>query len=188
MSFYNREELENLGFKTLGSNVSISNKCSFYNVENISIGNNVRIDDYVILSAGVGGIEISNFVHIACFSTIIGKGRVVMKDYSGLSSRVSVYSSSDNYDGEFMTNPCLPENLTNTTHEDILIGKHVVVGSGSIILPGVVLADGCAVGALSLVNKSVSGQFIIAGVPAKIIGPRKSNIFELEKRLSMFEK
>lgn len=183
MSFLNKKELNDLGFKSLGENVLISDKCSIYNAKNISIGDNTRIDDFAILSAGEGGIEIGKYVHIACFATIIGKGKVIMKDYSGLSSKVSIYSSSDNYNGEFMTNPCLPENLTNTIHKDVTIGKHVVVGSGSVVLPGVILDDGCAVGAMSLVNKSVEGQFIIAGVPAKPIKPRKLNIFELEKTI-----
>ena len=183
MSFLNQKQLDDLGFKSLGKNVLISDKCSIYNANNISINDNTRIDDFVVLSAGDGGIEIGKYVHIACFSTIIGKGKVVMKDYSGVSSRVSIYSSSDNYDGEYMTNPCLPKNVVNIIHKDVIIGKHVIIGSGSVILPGVILDDGCAVGAMSLVTKSVEGQYIIAGIPAKPIKPRKLNIFKLEKTI-----
>lgn len=106
-----------------------------------------------------------------------------MKDYSGISSRVSVYSSSDNYDGEYMTNPCLPDNVTNTTHKDVIIGKHVVIGSNSVVLPGVILADGCSIGAMSLVNKSVNGQDVMVGIPIKKIKGRKSNIFDLENKI-----
>jgi galactoside O-acetyltransferase len=183
MSFLNQEQLDDLGFKSLGKNVLISDKCSIYNAKNISIDNNTRIDDFAILSAGEGGFDIGKYVHIACFASIIGQGKVIIKDYSGISSRVSIYSSSDNYDGEYMTNPCLPKNVMNTIHKDVIIGKHVVVGSGSTVLPGVVLDDGCAVGAMSLVNKSIEGQYVIAGVPAKIIKPRKLNIFKLEKMI-----
>jgi galactoside O-acetyltransferase len=183
MSFLSKKELNDLGFKSLGENVLISDKCSIYNAKNISIGDNTRIDDFAILSAGDGGIEIGKYVHIACYSAIIGKGKVVMKDYSGLSSRVSVYSSSDNYDGEYMTNPCLPNTVTNTIHKNVYIGKHVVIGSSSVVLPGVSLCDGSAVGAMSLVNKSIDEPYVVAGVPAKPIKPRKSNIFELEKTI-----
>ena len=129
MSFYKEDELKEIGFKYLGKNVLISNKTSIYNAKNITIGNNTRIDDFCILSAGEGGIEIGDYVHIACYSSLIGKGKIQMNDYSGLSSRVSVYSSSDNYDGEYMTNPCLPKNVVNTIHKDVVIGKHVVIGS-----------------------------------------------------------
>lgn len=183
MSFLTQKQLDDLGFKSLGENVLISDKCSIYNAKNISIGDNTRIDDFSILSAGEGGIEIGRYVHIACYSAIIGKGRVTMLDYSGLSSRVSVYSSSDKYNGEYMTNPCLPSTVTNTIHKDVRIGKHVVIGSGSVVLPGVTLCDGSAVGAMSLVNKSEDGPYVLAGIPAKRIQRRLDNIFELEKTL-----
>jgi galactoside O-acetyltransferase len=183
MSFLKQEELEKLGFKHLGKNVLISDKCSIYNAKNISIGDNKRIDDFCILSAGDGGIEIGNYVHIACFSSLIGKGNITMKDYSGISSRVSVYSSSDNYDGEYMTNPCLPDSVTNTIHKDVVIGKHVVIGSNSVVLPGVILSDGCCVGAMSLVNKSIDGPYVMVGIPAKKVKDRKLNIFKLEKTI-----
>jgi galactoside O-acetyltransferase len=183
MSFLKQEELEKIGFKYLGKNVLISDKCSIYNPKNISIDDNTRIDDFCILSAGDGGIELGKYVHIACFSSLIGKSRIVMKDFSGISSRVSIYSSSDNYDGEWMTNPCLPNIVTNTQHSDVIIGKHVVIGSNSVVLPGVTLFDGSSVGAMSLVNKSIDGPFICVGIPAKKIRDRKSRIFELEKKI-----
>jgi galactoside O-acetyltransferase len=183
MSFLNQKQLDELEFKFLGKNVLISDKCSLYNTKNISIDDNARIDDFCVLSAGDGGIEIGKYVHIACYSSLIGKGKITMKDYSGISSRVSVYSSSDNYDGEYMTNPCLPNTVTNTLHKYVIIGKHVVIGSNSVVLPGVILTDGCAIGAMSLVNKSVHNQDVMAGIPIKKIKQRKLNIFDLENKL-----
>lgn len=180
MSFLTQTQLENIGFKSLGKNVLLSDKASIYNPKNISIGDNTRIDDFVILSAGEGGIELGKNIHIACFATIIGKGKVVMCDYSGLSSRVSVYSSSDNYSGEYMTNPCVPADFTNVIHKDVTIGKHVVVGASSVILPGVSISDGSAVGAMSLVTKNVAEFEIVAGVPARKVKNRKRNILDLE--------
>ena len=183
MSFLSNEDLNKIGFKFLGKNVLISDKCSIYNPKNITINDNTRIDDFVILSAGDGGIELGHYVHIACYSSIIGKGKIIMKDYSGLSSRVSIYSSSDRYDGRFMTNPCLPSHVVNTVHKDVIIGKHVVIGSGSVVLPGVELIDGCAVGAMSLINRSELEPYVLAGIPAKRIKKRENDIFELEKKV-----
>jgi dTDP-4-amino-4,6-dideoxy-D-glucose acyltransferase len=180
VAFLSAEQIQAIGFKSVGKNVLISDKAVFYSPQNISIGENSRIDDFCILSAGKE-ITIGKYVHIACFATIIGKGRVLMKDYSGLSGRVSIYSSSDSYDGEWMTNPCLPKNVTDTKHKNVVIGKHVVVGSSSVVFPGVVLADGCAIGAMSLVIKSVLKPEVWAGVPIRKIADRSARVFELER-------
>ncbi len=182
MAFYNKEELENIGFKKLGINVLISNKVSFYGCENIEIGDYSRIDDFCVISAGQGGIKIGRNVHIAVFCSVIGSGEIVLDDYSCISSRVAVYSSNDDYSGEYMTNPTVPMEFTNVTSNPVRIGKHVVVGSGSVILPGVEVHDGCAVGALSLISKSCEGGYIYIGSPAKKIKKRSDNIFKLEMK------
>lgn len=177
-------------FKSIGENVLISDKAVFYNPENISIGDNSRIDDFAILSAGEGGIEIGRYVHIACNTSILGQGKVTLSDFSAISSRVAIYSSSDPYDGSFLTNPCVPEFskrevlLRNTYHKPVYLGKHVVVGTGSTVLPGVTLEDGCSVGAMTLVNKSFKENTIIIGIPARKYATRKFNIYDLEKELT----
>lgn len=182
-SFYNIEELEQLGLRSFGENVLISRKASIYGVSRISIGNNVRIDDFCILSAGKGGIEIGNFVHIAVFTSLMGEGKIVMKDFSGISSRVSIYSSNDDYTGEFMTNPTVPTQFTNVKHADVILEEHVLIGSGSIILPGVKLGMGAVVGALSLIHKSCKPFTIYRGNPAKILGLRSEKLVQLEIEL-----
>lgn len=108
---------------------------------------------FCVLSAGSGGIDIANYVHIAVYTSLIGAGRISLGNYCNLSSRVSIYSSSDDYSGMTMTNPMVPSQYTNVTHAPVMLGKHVIVGSGAVILPGVTLEDGVAIGALSLVRK-----------------------------------
>ena len=80
-----------------------------------------------------------------------------------------------------MTNPMVPSQYTDVTHADVFFGKHVIVGSGSIVLPGVTLEDGVAVGSLSLVAKDCKTFGIYAGSPAKFIKDRKRDLLELEK-------
>lgn len=170
-----------MGFKTIGDDSLISRKASFYGISRISIGNNVRIDDFCVLSAGKGGIEIGNFVHIAVFASLMGEGKISIEDFSGISSKVSVYSSNDDYTGEFMSNPMVPIEYTNVTHADVNICKHVLIGSGSIILPGVTIRIGAVIGALSLVNKDCEEFFIYRGNPAKKIIERSRELLNLEK-------
>jgi len=183
MSYFSAKELEQLGFKSLGSDVSISTKASLYGVSRISIGSHVRIDDFCILSAGEGGIHIGSFVHIACYCSLIGKERIQLEDFAGLSSRVSIYTSSDDYSGAAMTNPMVPSEYTAVQHGPVTLQKHAIVGAGTVILPGVCLGEGSAVGALSLVAKDCQPFTIYSGVPARRVSERKRDLLELEKRL-----
>jgi len=82
-----------------------------------------------------------------------------------------------------MTNPCLPSHVLNTYSGDVIIGKHVVVGAGSTILPNVELGDGCSVGAMCLVNKSFEEFTMIVGIPARKLKDRNKNILLLEKTI-----
>ena len=56
-SFYTEKELENIGFKKMGTNIKISRKASIYSPEKMSFGNNIRIDDFCLLN---GTIELEN--------------------------------------------------------------------------------------------------------------------------------
>lgn len=187
-SFYSEEELREIGFKSLGKNVQLSRKTSIYGASRISIGSNVRIDDYCVISAGKGGIDIGNYIHIAVYVSVQGDGAIILEDYCGLSSRSAVYSSNDDYSGRNMSNPTVPDEFKGVTVADVRIGKHVLVGSGSIILPGVTLKLGCAVAALSLVNRDCEEFVIYRGNPAKPIMPRSRNLLELEKQFMESDK
>lgn len=182
MAMLRREVLEDMGFASLGQNVQISQCASFYGIGRISIGHNVRIDDFCVLSAGAGGINIGNHIHIAVYTSLIGGGKIELADYCNLSSRVSIYSSNDDYTGSTLTNPTIPSVFTGVTHADVSLCKHVIVGSGSVILPGVILEEGVAIGALSLITKNCSAFGIYAGNPARRIKERKQDLLEVEKR------
>lgn len=183
MGILTRQHLLEMGFKSLGENIFISDKASFYGIDKISIGNNVRIDDFTVLSAGKGGIEIGDFIHIAVYTSIIGAGKVTLSDYCNISSRVSIYSSNDDYSGDFMTNPMVPSDFLNVTHAPVVVGKHVIIGSGSLILPGVTLHSGVAIGAHSVVKKDCEPDYIYAGNPLKQIKKRSVQLYTLEKKL-----
>lgn len=169
-----------MGFAAIGNNVSVSDKASFYNCRKISLGSNVRIDDFCVISAGIGGIQLGDYIHVAVFSSLIGAGGIVLSDFCNLSSRVTVYSSSDDYSGSAMTNPTIPATYTAVISKAVFFGRHVIVGSGSVVLPGVTLEEGVAIGALSLVSKSCEAFGVYAGVPAKFIKERQRDLLEKE--------
>jgi galactoside O-acetyltransferase len=180
MGRLSRAEIDRLRFAAVGSDVAISDKASFYNCSNIRIGNHVRIDDFCVLSAGLGGIVLGDHIHLAVYTSLIGAGRIVLADFCNISSRVSIYSSSDDYSGGSMTNPTVPAEFTDVVHADVTLRKHVIVGAGSVILPGIELEEGVAIGALSLVNRSCTSFGIYAGVPAVRMKERKRDLLQAE--------
>ena len=180
--FWNQKELHKIGFGSIGSNVYISKYAQFYNASNIHIKSNVRIDDYCIFSAGNGGISINEYVHIGCYSSLIGQGRISISEFANISTRVSIFSSSDDFSGNSLTNPMIDKRYKLLINEPVTIEKHVIIGTNSTILPGAILEEGCAIGAYSLVKESCSPFSIYAGVPARKIGLRSKKLLILEKQ------
>ncbi|MGM0838324.1 MAG: acyltransferase [Bacillota bacterium] len=178
-SFYSSDELKEIGFRQCGENVLISRKASIYGAQNISIGDNVRIDDFCILS---GNITIGSYIHIAAFTALYGGNKgIEIQDFANLSSKIAIYALSDDYSGETMTNPMIPDKYKNVLSEKVIIGRHVIIGSGCVILPGVVLNEGSAFGAMSLINKTSEPWSINAGIPYKRIKERSKELLYLEK-------
>lgn len=182
MAMIPRARLEQMGFAALGQDVQVSELASFYGIERIAIGDHSRIDDFCVLSAGVGGISIGRHVHVAVYCSLIGSGKISLGEYSNLSSRVSIYSSNDDYTGSAMTNPTIPREFTRVQHADVLISRHVIIGCGSVVLPGTTLEDGAAVGALSLVKSDCAAFGIYAGQPARRVGDRSRELLDVERR------
>lgn len=176
------EEIRAIGFASVGRNVRISARASFHGPNRIVLGDNVRIDDFCVLSAGARGITIGRNVHVAVYSSLIGAGHIELDDFCNLSSRVSIYSSNDDYSGATMSNPTVPEEFKSVQHANVFVGKHVIIGSGSVVLPGVVLEAGVVVGALSLVKTRCETFGIYAGTPAKRVGERRRDLLEVERR------
>lgn len=178
MGYYTLSELNNIGFKVVGNNVKISTKASIYNPELMEIGDHSRIDDFCVIS---GKVKIGKHVHIAPLCLVAGgeKG-IQIADFAGLAYGVQVFSQSDDYSGQSMTNPTVPTKYKNETKRPVLIERHCIIGAGSIILPGVSIKEGTAVGAMSLVRKSTEEWSIYLGNPAKKIKTRSKNLLELE--------
>jgi galactoside O-acetyltransferase len=175
-------ELGDLGIR-VGRNPSVDKSVNFFNPERITIGHNVRIDCWSILSAGEEGISIGRNVHIGASSFVFGGGgRVVLSDFSALSARVSLFTATDDYSQGYLTNPTVPERYKKVRRGPIILEPHALIGTGSVVLPEVTLARGCSVGALSLVTKDVGEYEVAFGIPFRVIGRRDA------KRMDQLEK
>lgn len=180
MAYLTLFELDNMGFKSLGKNVKISDKASIYNANEIEIGDNSRIDDFCIIS---GNIKIGSFCHITPMCLLAGGEKGIhLYDFCTLAYGVKIFSQSDDYSGQTMVNSLIPKKFKNEKKEKITLERQVIVGAGSIIMPGVTVAEGCSIGAMTLVNKSTKPWGIYLGIPAKKVKDRKQNLLELEKQ------
>lgn len=169
--FYSADELKALGFSEVGRDIQVSRKCSFYAIKG-RIGDNVRIDDFCIFK---GHVEIGSYVHVAAFCSVSGAfARVELKDFCTLSNRVSIFSGSDDYAADTLNNSQVPEEFTTIRKGPVSIGRAVLIGAHSVILPGVEIGDAGSVGAMAVVAKPIGpGEMARAPHAVAVTGPRK---------------
>lgn len=175
-SFYSETELKDLGLKSYGKNALISKKCSIYAPEKVSVGDNVRIDDFCILS---GNVTLGSNVHISAYSALYGANGIEFKDNSGCSARTTIYSAMDDFSGDYLIGPMHPEGTTHVTGGKVTIGKFVQLGAHCLVFPQVTIHDGSVVGALSLVTKDIPEWSIYVGIPAKKLRDRSKGLLKL---------
>jgi galactoside O-acetyltransferase len=183
MSFYTSVELEALGLKKIGSNVLISRYARFYNPTNIIIGDNVRIDDFSILSAGNNPFILEDYIHISAGVYIYGQNGFHMKSFTNISSGSKIFTQSDDFSGDFLVGPTVPLKLRYVYGSALIIEKYAVIGAGCIILPGALIGEGVAIGANSLVKNPCKPWGIYAGSPAKFIKIRSKTLLNLENQI-----
>lgn len=179
MPYITESELLEIPFKHLGIKVKISTKASIYNPELIEIGDNSRIDDYCVLS---GRIVIGKYCHITPMCLVAGgEPGIFFSDFCTLAYGVKIFSQSDDYSGLSLTNSLIPKKFKKEFIKSVKIGRHVIIGAGSIVFPGVEIAEGCSIGAMSLVNKNTDSWGIYCGIPAQRIKERRKDLLKLEK-------
>lgn len=179
-NFYSTDELKELGLKSVGENVMISRKCSIYGGENITIGNHVRIDDFCILS---GDITIGNYVHISAYCALYGKAGIRIGNFCGMSARSTIFSASDDFSGEFMISPMVPQNLTRLDTGTVIMNDFCQIGTNSVVMPGVIFGEGAICGALSFVSDNLNDWTINVGIPCRMIKTRQKRAKELSKEI-----
>ena len=127
-------------FISSGKKMRIASGVVFSTPENISCGDGFRVNPQVYI-IGKGGIEIGNNVIVSAGAKILS-------------------SSLDLSDGRIKR---------KHTHKKITIGNNVWIGAGAIVLPGVTIGDNVVVAAGTVVSKDLPGNFIYAGVPARVL-------------------
>lgn len=130
----------------IGAHVFVGRNCDIRKPKNIRIGNHTVINPKVLLDGRGGLLRIGNNVDIALESIIWTE-------------------SHDPHDDNHKTINY------STTIED-----YCWIGCRAMIMPGVVVGYGSVVAAGSIVTKQVDAKSIVAGIPAKFISRRRSNL------------
>ena len=163
-SFYSEEELQLLGFKSIGKGCCISRKACFYGIDRMTIGDNVRIDDFCIMS---GEITLGSNIHISAYVALYGSKGIIMEDFTGI------------FSGEYFIGPIHPIEKTKITGGTVIIKKFTQIGAHCIIMPSLTLEEGTVIGASSLVRHSTEPWGIYYGTPARFVRQRNQGMKKL---------
>ena len=180
---YTPDELRELGV-AFGDDVTIHRSVAIFGGEYLRIGSHVRIDAFCVLTASGGGVTIGNRIHLSTHAVVLGGGAAVtLEDFCCLSVHTALFTSADSFSGTVLAGPMVPTEMRIVKNAPVIVGRHVLIGAGTVILPGVTLGLGSAVGAMSLVREDVEPFALMAGNPLRRIGTRDQRILELERQL-----
>ena len=168
--FFNLKEL-----KHLGNSIIIGKTVRIRKPESVSIDDGSIIDDFTYISCA---LEIGKYSHIAPNVTISGgSSKVTMGNFVGIAAGVSIHAQSSEYISASLDLPSIPKRYRiGGIDQEITISDHVIIGAKSTVLPGVVLPEGFASAANSVVPKGTYDSWTLyGGSPIKKICVRKKD-------------
>ena len=137
----------------------------FVNLYGCKIGDNTKIGTFVEIQKGADigkNCKISSHTFI-CEGVTIEEGVFVGHNVTFINDR---YPRSTSNTGELQTEAdwvCVPT----------LVKRGASIGSSATLLCGVTVGENAIVGAGSVVTKDVPANTVVAGNPARIMGPQK---------------
>lgn len=185
--YYDEHDLARFGIKAVGRDVRIARNATVIGLDRVEIGDHVRIDGPTTIVAAGGWFRLGSHIHIGAGCYFAAGAGIELEDFCGVSQGSRLYSRNDDYSGEHLTGPTVPARYLGTASGPVRLGRHVVVGTGCVVLPGVTIGEGSTVGALSLVSKSLDDWGVHVGVPARRLKDRSRRLLALEAELARDE-
>jgi len=138
------------------------------------IGKNVRIYEVRIINLinGFKNLVIEDDVHIGPGTTIDLTGKVIIKQKSTLSPQVLILTHSDAGE-DHASEVC---QIYPRKVEEVVIGRSVWIGAGSIIQAGIRIGDRVVIGTGSVVTRNIPSDSLAYGVPAQVRGKLFSQV------------
>jgi len=158
-------------FRLRASRLRIDRSVQVEYPRSIRLGRNVTVYAGCQLVGGPDAeIRIGDDTHLGRGTVISGLGGVEIGRGCAVSSHVSIYSQSNQY----RVAPQQPILANPIGYAKVTIGDDVWIGAGAVILPGVTIGEHAIVGAGAAVSRDVPEWTIVAGVPARARGDRRS--------------
>jgi acetyltransferase-like isoleucine patch superfamily enzyme len=167
------------------NNVTIYPLAKIIYPENVTIGDESVIDDFVWLYASGDGIDIGRFCHIIVGTIMMAGGKITIADFSTIGPGCVVLAESDEYVKSGLVGLKILNKYRHVEESFVRIDKHVHIGARTTILPGVIIKEGCSIGAGSLVTKDMPAWTVCHGSPCKVIKDRidaKQETLEIEEK------
>lgn len=163
-----------INVRSIGINNIIRERAIFSRPENIIIGNNNMIDDYVLISGGKGSelTTIGNHVHIAMFSTVMGCCGATFEDLSNLGPGTRVFTDTDDFVNGGLINPTIYEDLRNLVKGRVIFKRFTATGANCVVISNITIGEGATVGAGSVVIEDIEPWTVNVGVPSRPIKMR----------------
>ncbi|WP_228850345.1 acyltransferase [Aegicerativicinus sediminis] len=159
--------MKNCSF-TAGIECLIGENSRLYVQSNWRFGDRVEIQTNCSLAARepnyFGKLLIGDNTHIGDFTIIDLVDDIVIGNDVAIGPNCTLYTHDHDY-----SNKQLPAWKGGIKSAPIIIENGAWIGSGVTILPGVKIGERCVVAAGSVVTKSLHGESIYGGTPAKII-------------------
>jgi acetyltransferase-like isoleucine patch superfamily enzyme len=163
------------GLAQVGVDVRVFDLTRLTEVEQISVGDHVLIDDFVFLQGGTG-LRIGSYVHIAAFASITGGGSATLGDFCGVASGARLLTGSDRFDGSGLIGPTVPARRRSVERSSSVLGDHAFIGANAVVHPGVRIGEGAIIGSCSVVLEDVAPWTINVGAPSRAVGTRRSDV------------
>jgi acetyltransferase-like isoleucine patch superfamily enzyme len=173
-------------FRRVGSNVTVYKLAVILSPENVTLGSDIIIDDFVFIGAHERLI-LGNRVHLSAHSSITGGGRVLLGDFSGMGSGARLVSGTDDFTEGRLNGCAIPQEFRQTHRGAIILEPHAIIGANAVVLPDVTIGEGATVGAGSVVTRSLEPWGVYAGSPARRIKTRPREVV-LANEQRLFEK
>lgn len=181
--YFHSEELRSFGFAHVGENVRIAKNCVIIGLENIEIGDDVRVDCNTRIIAAGGFLRVGDFVHIHTGCLLGCRGGVTLENYSTISHDCRLITATDDMGGAYMVGGVVPSEATSPTIAPIVMKAHSGIAMNSSVLPGVTIGEGTIAFLHTLVNRDLEPWSLYAGSPARRLRARERGVLGFQAEI-----